>query len=109
MAKIDRRAFVQTAAAAAATGCSADIAYPLPRGSRVVVIGAGFAGIGAAELLLENGFQVELIEARSRIGGRAQTIPLGNTYADLGANWLAADRQNYLQAYAEAAGLIGCP
>ncbi len=80
---------------------------PLPAGSRVVVIGAGFAGIGAAELLLDNGFTVELIEARSRIGGRALTSPLGETYVDLGANWLSADRKNYLQAHAEAAGLIG--
>ena len=71
------------------------------------MIGAGFAGIGATERLLKNGFRVELIEARSRIGGRALTTPLGETYADLGANWLSADRKNYLQAHAEAAGLIG--
>ena len=107
MTKISRRTFLQTGAAATLVGCGMGAPDPLPAGSRVVVVGAGFAGIGAAELLLDNGFKVELIEARSRIGGRALTTPLGDTYVDLGANWLAADRENYLQAHAEAAGLIG--
>lgn len=41
-----------------------------PRGP-VVIIGGGFAGLSAATLLAERGIDVLLLEARSRLGGRA--------------------------------------
>ncbi|MBO6506423.1 MAG: FAD-dependent oxidoreductase [Kordiimonadaceae bacterium] len=88
---IDRRKLLMGAAAASVaagtTSCASPV-EPLRPGSKVVVIGAGFAGIGAAELLLEAGFDVEVVEARDRVGGRAHTVSLGGFPADLGANWL---------------------
>ncbi len=38
---------------------------------RVVVIGAGFAGLSAASLVAEHGLPVLVLDARSRLGGRA--------------------------------------
>lgn len=57
---------------------------PLSRGlrrrgqPRVVVIGAGLAGLAAAKALLEQGFtDVTVLEASSCIGGRVQSVKLG--------------------------------
>lgn len=36
----------------------------------VGVIGAGFAGLRCAEILLDHGVQVTVLEARNRLGGR---------------------------------------
>ncbi|MCS7025154.1 MAG: phytoene desaturase [Bryobacteraceae bacterium] len=38
---------------------------------RVVVIGSGFGGLGAAVRLQARGYQVDLLEARDQLGGRA--------------------------------------
>jgi monoamine oxidase len=61
-----------------------------PRKSRrVIVVGAGLAGLAAARELQNHGYQVEVLEGRDRIGGRIWTstkwadIPL-----DLGASWI---------------------
>ncbi|MGA1607886.1 MAG: hydroxysqualene dehydroxylase HpnE, partial [Planctomycetota bacterium] len=42
---------------------------------RAFVLGGGVAGIAAALGLADRGFAVELIEGRSRLGGRAFTLP----------------------------------
>ena len=41
----------------------------------VVVIGAGFAGLSAAVRLTKKGARVLVLEARSRLGGRATAFP----------------------------------
>lgn len=46
---------------------------------KVLIIGAGMAGLSAANHLLQNGCDDFLIvEARGRVGGRIVSIPLGN-------------------------------
>src|SRR5262249_13818072 len=40
-----------------------------------VVIGAGFAGLSAAVRLIERGARVLVLDARSRLGGRATAFP----------------------------------
>jgi len=59
-----------------------------------VVIGGGAAGIAAAKRLRQAPIDCLLLEARSRLGGRAWTVTDGAGYAlDLGCGWLhSADR-----------------
>lgn len=42
---------------------------------RVVIVGAGLAGLAAATTLAQRGFAITLIEARQRLGGRASSFP----------------------------------
>lgn len=44
------------------------------RGTKVIVVGAGLAGLTAAERLKQMGAKVSVIEARDRVGGRVLTI-----------------------------------
>lgn len=58
--------------------------------SRVVVIGAGVAGLAAANLLARAGRAVTVLEARPRVGGRVFTVhpPVLSTSIDLGAEFV---------------------
>lgn len=48
------------------------------RQPRIVVIGAGLAGLAATKTLLENGFtDVTVLEASDHIGGRVQSVQHG--------------------------------
>ncbi len=51
---------------------------------RILVIGAGPAGLSCALTLSRNGQDVTLIEASSRVGGLAQSFHLWGRYVDLG-------------------------
>ncbi|KAI3388130.1 hypothetical protein SNEBB_001190 [Seison nebaliae] len=52
---------------------------------RVVVIGAGVAGLCAARQLISFGIDVLVLEARDRVGGRIATFKKDGYVADLGA------------------------
>ena len=99
-----RRAFFAAIGALAAS-CAAP---PALRGrtGRVLVIGAGFAGLSAARALRQSGWQVTVLEARNRTGGRVLTEHglSGQTY-DLGPSWLHAGPQNPLKALAAGANI----
>ena len=43
-------------------------------GKRIVVIGAGFSGLAAAYELVARGYDVTVVEARNRVGGRVITF-----------------------------------
>jgi monoamine oxidase len=72
---------------------------------RVVVIGAGLAGLAATRELMRAGHQVVVLEARDRIGGRIWTsnkwpdLPL-----DLGATWIHGATDNPLSDLADRLG-----
>jgi monoamine oxidase len=62
---------------------------------RIVVVGAGMAGLTATRQLLVDGHDVTLIEAGSRLGGRARTVRsvfVGGEpeqqYVESGAEWI---------------------
>jgi len=55
----------------------------------VIVIGAGVAGLAAAQRLRNVGVTVTVLEARNRIGGRVWTDRSVLGYAcDMGAGWI---------------------
>ena len=71
----------------------------------VAIIGAGAAGIGAARRLNEHGFDIVVIEARDRIGGRAFSAPTPLGHAvDLGCEWLHSADRNPWTAIARESG-----
>ena len=75
---------------------------------RVIVIGAGIAGLGAARLLADAGAAVTVLESRTRIGGRIWTSTAWpDLPVDLGASWIHGVEGNPLTALADAAGRIG--
>jgi monoamine oxidase len=70
----------------------------------VVVIGGGAAGIAAARHLHDNHVDVLLLEARSRLGGRAYTVRAQGFPIDLGCGWLHSADRNEWSAIAERQG-----
>jgi monoamine oxidase len=71
----------------------------------VAVIGAGAAGIAAGRRLADAGADFIVLEARSRIGGRAWTVTKDDLPIDLGCGWLHSGDRNPWTAIAESAGL----
>src|SRR5262245_46059520 len=70
-----------------------------------VVIGAGAAGIAAARHLREQGERVVVLEARSRVGGRAWTDTAAFGFpVDMGCAWLHSADVNPWTDYARANG-----
>lgn len=55
---------------------------------RVVVIGAGFAGLAAADALRAGGAEVTVLEARDRVGGRVWSVPFGGAVIERGAEFI---------------------
>lgn len=56
---------------------------------RVVVVGAGLAGLSAAAVLDDAGMGVTVLEARERVGGRVWSVTLTNgAVVELGAEWI---------------------
>ncbi|TFC46381.1 FAD-dependent oxidoreductase [Cryobacterium sp. TMT1-21] len=51
-----------------------DVQAVATAGERIAVIGAGIAGLTAARALKDAGFDVVVVEARDRIGGRIDTV-----------------------------------
>ena len=54
---------------------------------KVVVIGAGFAGLSAAALLARDGAEVHVLEAHQQAGGRARTFEAEGFMFDMGPSW----------------------
>ncbi|XP_050297420.1 spermine oxidase-like isoform X2 [Anthonomus grandis grandis] len=62
---------------------------------KIIVIGAGAAGIAAATKLISKGFtEVTVLEAENRIGGRIYSPHLGGNVVDLGAQWVHGEKGN---------------
>lgn len=61
------------------------IHYVVDMENRVLVVGAGLAGLSAARELSHRGYEVKVLEARDRVGGRLWTTYLDGGTVDLGA------------------------
>src|SRR3954466_8496483 len=71
---------------------------------RVLVIGGGVSGLVAARGLAEKGWEVVLLEAKDRLGGRILTRPAGGVLAELGAEFVHGRAERMLEVL-RAAGL----
>src|SRR5512132_538157 len=93
MSKLNRRQFLKRSAAAAAavslargTALGAITVGPAPK--KILIIGAGMAGLCAGYELTQLGHDVTILEARTRPGGRVHTLrePFSDgLYAEAGA------------------------
>lgn len=75
----------------------------------VLIVGAGLAGLSAAQRLLECNREVLVIEARSRIGGRVWTTSKFGAPMDLGAGWIHGWKDNPLWELAQGLGMKATP
>jgi monoamine oxidase len=74
----------------------------LPSEVDVAIIGAGAAGLGAANALKNSGLSTIVLEARDRVGGRGHTIMAAPGIAfDLGCGWLHSANKNRFVKIAE--------
>jgi len=71
----------------------------------VLVVGAGVAGLAAAQALRSAGVDAVVLEARARLGGRTWTVELGAATVDLGAAWIHTPDANPLTHYFREEGL----
>ncbi len=71
----------------------------------ILVVGAGLAGLSAAERLHRAGRDVVVLEARARVGGRVHSTSIeGGLRVDLGGQWIGPG-QDRMYELARAAGV----
>ena len=62
----------------------------MPSKEKIIIVGAGLAGLTTAYRLLQKQYDIEVYEARARVGGRVHTVLIENldggySPAELGA------------------------
>jgi monoamine oxidase len=77
-----------------------------PNGKKVIVIGSGIAGLAAARELQAGGFEVVILEARDKAGGRIRTDRSLGLAFDEGASWIHRPNGNPITPLAAAAAAI---
>eukprot|EP01114_Cavostelium_apophysatum_P016544 TRINITY_DN4729_c0_g1_i1.p1 TRINITY_DN4729_c0_g1~~TRINITY_DN4729_c0_g1_i1.p1 ORF type:complete len:488 (-),score=83.76 TRINITY_DN4729_c0_g1_i1:6-1469(-) len=74
----------------------------------VVVVGGGLAGLTCARRLKEQGRKVVVLEARDRLGGRTESVKVGDEWFDVGGQWIGVT-QDRLKALAQELGVKTFP
>jgi len=107
-AGMTRRRFVEMALGAGAALMLPAAAFggPGSKKPRVLVVGAGFAGLSCAWQLKRAGADVTVLESRNRVGGRVLTLDnfIDNAVVEAGAELIGSNHPTWLQ-YAERFGL----
>lgn len=71
---------------------------------KALVVGAGFAGLAAADELNRAGVEVTVLEARDRVGGRVWSVPFAGSVVERGAEFILPDNQT-VRGMADRLGL----
>lgn len=82
------------------------MADPLPQ-RKVIVVGAGIAGLTAAFTMQRAGISVKVLEASDRVGGRMSTDRIGGYVIDRGAQFLSTE-YHLLLSLAKEVGISDC-
>lgn len=97
--QLSRRKFIRDAGILLGSSALIPKAFGNPAAAsskKVIVVGAGLAGLAAAHELAEYGHRIVLFEARTRAGGRVYTLrhPFSDgLYAELGGEWVNINHQ----------------
>lgn len=88
-----------------ASSCSKNEKVSNPNDKTVFVIGAGISGLAAAKKLKEQGFNVVVLEAQNKVGGRLRTNKTLGIAFDEGASWIHGTNGNPITTLALQAGM----
>ncbi|RYG51793.1 MAG: FAD-dependent oxidoreductase [Chitinophagaceae bacterium] len=97
-----RRRFLKQAGIAGASlllSSQSNSFFSLSRQKKVIIIGAGLAGLAAAKRLKAKNIDYIILEARKRVGGRVfsyQIDAMDDLNIELGAEWIGASHQRLL-------------
>jgi polyamine oxidase len=72
---------------------------------RVIIVGAGWAGLTAANALRNAGVDHVVLDGRDRIGGRSHTVDLDGVPVDLGCSWIHGPIGNPMAKFADQTGV----
>ena len=90
--KTSRREFLKIIGAASlGVAVSSKNTFAQKRRKSCVIVGAGFSGLAAAHKLKNSGWNITILEARGRIGGRVFSYSFPNNknlVCELGAEWV---------------------
>ena len=67
----------------------------------VVIVGAGAAGLTAANELRRAGLSVAVLEARDRVGGRLWTDVIDGAMLEIGGQWISPDQTALIETVAD--------
>jgi monoamine oxidase len=88
-----------------ALGAAPVLAQTLPTNPDVVIIGAGAAGLAAGKELAKRGISYVIVEADSRVGGRAYTESASfGAPVDHGCSWISGSIHNPFTQIGKAGG-----
>jgi len=107
---LSRRKFLRNSALTAGgllLGAQSHANFFIGKKPKVIIIGAGFAGLSAAYQLHKRNIDFVVLESRNRIGGRVHSYnidPAENLIVELGAEWVG-DSHKRVQALCKHFGL----
>jgi len=79
----------------------------LSRKRRILIVGAGMSGIAAARKIYgQDGFDVTVLEASSRVGGRTHSTIVDGVPLELGATYIHGTKKNVIYDLSKKYGLI---
>lgn len=67
----------------------------------VLIVGAGAAGLTAANELRKAGLSVAVLEARDRVGGRLWTDVIDGAMLEIGGQWVSPDQDALIETIDE--------